>query len=434
MIKEFSRILKELGVSNKTRILLALSGGVDSVVLFDLFQKMNCDFAIAHCNFCLRGNESEDDEKFIYSISKINNIKLFVERFNTTEYAQKNNTSIQMAARELRYNWFKTLKKEFNYNFLATAHHHDDAIETVLINLIRGTGISGLHGIKKSHDNIIRPLISFHKKDILNYAYVNKLSYREDSSNTDDKYVRNKIRNQLIPLMQQINPNVTMSIGKTMSRIYEVEKLYVQIIREKKAKLLIEQNNEFRINIPALLDETSAKQLLYEIISDFGFLDVDAVFNSLKSQSGKEFFNNDYYMIKDRRELIISKHIKIDSCVVEEDLPYVDVPFKIKFTISSQDKIQLKDASKDLMYIDYSKLKFPLLIRPWREGDRFIPLGMKQFKKLSDYFIDDKFSLIRKKKACVLISNNDIVCVLGERLDDRFKLVEDSKKVYIVKL
>ena len=221
--------------------MLALSGGVDSVVLFDLFQKMNYEFAIAHCNFCLRGNESDDDEKFIYSISKINNIKLFVERFNTVEYAQKNNLSIQMAARELRYLWFKTLKKEFNYNFLATAHHHDDAIETVLINLIRGTGISGLHGIKKSHDNIIRPLISFNKKDILNYAHVNKLSYREDSSNTDDKYVRNKIRNQIIPLMKEINPSVTMSIGKTMSRIYEVERLYIQTGREKKAKLLIKK-------------------------------------------------------------------------------------------------------------------------------------------------------------------------------------------------
>ncbi|MAQ69780.1 MAG: tRNA lysidine(34) synthetase TilS [Flavobacteriales bacterium] len=434
MIKEFSRILKELGVIHKTRILLALSGGVDSIVLFHLFQKMNCDFAIAHCNFCLRGHESDDDEKFIYSLSQANGIKVFVEKFNTKEYAQKNNISIQMAARELRYIWFKTLKKEFNYNFLATAHHHDDAIETVLINLIRGTGISGLHGIKKSHDNIIRPLISFHKKDILHYAHLNKLSYREDSSNDDDRYVRNKIRNQIIPLMKQINPNVTTSIGKTMSRIYEVEKLYVQIIREKKEKLLIEKDNEFRVDIPSLLNETSAKQLLYEIVSDFGFSDIDAVFNSLNSSSGKEFFNNDYYMIKDRRELIISRHIKIDSCVIDEDVTFVNVPFKIKFIVSSHDKIQLKDCSKEIMYIDYSKLKFPLLIRPWSEGDRFIPLGMKRFKKLSDYFIDNKFSLIMKKKACVLISNNDIVCILGERLDDRFKLVEDSKKVYIVKL
>ena len=434
MIKEFSQIIKDIGVGKGTRVLLALSGGVDSMVLFDLFQKTDCQFAVAHCNFCLRGNESDDDEKFLYSISKSRNIKFFTKRFNTTQYAEEHSMSIQMAARELRYNWFKSIKTKFNYHFLATAHHYDDSIETVLINLIRGTGISGLHGIRKSHNNIIRPFISFHKMEILNYAHVNHIDYREDSSNSDDKYIRNKIRNQIIPVMQQINPNVTTSIGKTMSRIQDVEKLYFEMIRDKKENFLIEENNEYRIDIPSLLNQISPKQLLYEIILDFGFSDVDAVFNSLKSASGKEFFNKDYYMIKDRSELIISKHIVIDRVVVDQKMTFSNSPFNINFTISSCNKIQLKDASKQVMHIDYDKLNFPLLIRSWQQGDRFIPLGMQGFKKLSDYFIDNKFSLISKKKACVLISDNDIVCILGERLDDRFKLVEDSKKVYIVKL
>ncbi len=339
-----------------------------------------------------------------------------------------------MAARELRYDWFRLLQDKYKFRFIATAHHYDDSVETLLINLIRGTGIAGLHGIQPIDTEIIRPLLSFYKSDLIQYAQENKITYCEDSSNTDDKYVRNKIRNKIIPIMQEINPSVIDSIGKTISRINIVESIYTQVIYQRKLELLEKSGDEYRINIASLLKEAYPKQLLYEMISDFGFYDVDSVFKSLESKSGKEFFNADYYMVKDRMELIISKHISQDHVVINNDIKSIAHPFNINFQISLYQDLNLKNSSNKKMYIDYSKLKFPLLIRSWKEGDRFVPLGMKGFKKLSDYFIDNKFSLIKKKQTRLLISNNDIVCIIGDRLDDRFKLVENSKKVYIVNL
>jgi len=336
-----------------------------------------------------------------------------------------------MAARELRYTWLKSIKKKYNFKFIATAHHKNDSVETLLINLIRGTGVSGLHGIQEL-DKIIRPLLKLEKYDLIKYAKQHNIDYREDSSNSDDKYVRNKIRNKIIPLMQEINPNVIDSISKTILKVRDVETIYKQFLINKKNKLLIQSNGEYRINIELLLKEPASKQLLYEIISDFHFHDVDAVFKSLSSDSGKEFSNSNFYMIKDRNELIISKHILNNRVIINENTKSVKIPFKIKLSINDYSNFDIKKEVKNRMYIDYSKLHFPLLIRPWIEGDRFIPLGMKGYKKLSDYFIDKKYSLIKKKKTRLLISNNRIVCILGERLDDRFKLVENSKKVYIV--
>ena len=337
-----------------------------------------------------------------------------------------------MGARELRYRWFKSISKKYNFKFIATAHQLNDSVETLLINLIRGTGISGLHGIKELDNTIIRPLLNFDKKEIIKYAKENNLAYREDRSNNDDKYIRNKIRNKIIPIMKEINPDVIKSINNTILKIRDVENIYRKALSDKKEKLLITEKDEYRIDITSLLQEPSAKQVLYEIISDFYFYDVDAVFKSLTSDSGKEFFNRNFYMIKDRNELIISKHIYNNSIIINERTTNIKGLHNIKFSTTSCLKVNLKHTSNKSMYIDYSKLKFPLLIRPWKNGDSFIPLGMRGFKKVSDYFIDNKFSLIQKKKTLLLISNNKIVCIIGERLDDRFKLVENSKKVYIV--
>ena len=432
MIKDFIKQLKDIKISKKSRILLALSGGVDSMVLMDLLYRTNYKFSIAHCNFCLRGEESDLDQQFVESWSKSRKIKFFIKKFNTKEYAKKNKISIQMSARDLRYSWFQHLCKKHDFNFIATAHHVNDSVETILLNLIRGTGIAGLHGIKEIDNNIIRPLLNFSKEDLLKYAQENDIKYRSDSSNADNKYIRNKIRNKIIPLMKEINPGLIPSIGKTISQIGAVENIYNQFIVEKKRALISQYNDQHKINIESLLKELEPKQLLYEFIADFGFHDIDAVFNTLSSNSGKEFYNNKFYMIKDRNELIISKHISNHSVIINEDTQSIQDPFDIKFSVTLYSKFNILNQSRNAMCLDYSKLEFPLLIRPWRKGDSFMPLGMMGSKKLSDYFIDNKYSLIKKKKARVLISDNSIVCIIGDRLDDRFKLVETSEKVYIV--
>ena len=434
MKEVFLKQLKKLKVSRNTNILLAVSGGMDSMVLLDLLHETDHRFSVAHCNFCLRGEESDMDEKFVQSTCVDKKIKFFSTTFNTVEYSKQNKLSTQMAARKLRYDWFKMLKEKHNFNIVATAHHCNDSVETLLINLVRGTGIAGLHGIPEMEQDIIRPLLSFTKNEIYLYAKNNHIAYCEDSSNRDDKYVRNKIRNKIIPIMEEINPHVIESIGKTISRIQDVESVYKNSVAEKKKKLVLKKNHEYKINIDDLLQELSPKQLLYEIISDFGFYDVEAVFASLFSESGKEFINADFYMIKDRFHLIIVTHIVNHSVVIYNDVSKIGKPFNITFLTANYNEVVIDQAPSKAMYIDYDKLEFPLLIRPWRTGDVFMPLGMKGFKKISDYFIDEKFSLIDKKKAKLLISNNKIVCVIGKRIDERFKLVENSKKVYIVKL
>ena len=434
MLDQFLKKLKILNISKSSKILLALSGGVDSMVLMNLLKKGGFDFSIAHCNFCLRGKESDADQNFVEQISVSEKNHVFIKRFQTKKYAKENKISIQMAARKLRYDWFQMIKEKYSFNYIMTAHHSDDSIETFLINLMRGTGFLGLHGIKEINADIIRPLLNFNKKDCLQYAQDYNIDYREDSSNTDDKYVRNKIRNKIIPLMQEINPNVMRAIGSTISRVVAVENIYQHLIKEKKQNLVIFRNCEYIIDVKKLLLEPSPKQLLYEIISDFNFYDTESVFRSLFSSSGKEFFNANFYMVKDRDKLIISEHVLLDSCIIEKDVKMINTPFRMSFHKSSSHLLDVKKQSNNAMYINYSKLDFPLLIRPWKEGDRFMPLGMQSFKMVSDYFIDNKFSLLQKKKARLLISKNQIVCIIGERLDERFKLVEDSKKVYIVKI
>ena len=428
----FIKQLRQLKVSKKSRILLAVSGGIDSMVLLNLLKTNGYNFAIAHCNFSLRREDSILDQKLVKKISQSHGVKLFIKEFNTVEYSEVNKISIQMAARELRYKWFESLSNKYEFRFIAIAHHKNDSVETLLINLIRGTGLSGLHGINQLDDKIIRPLLNFNKNEIIDYAKKNNIDYRDDVSNKDDKYVRSKIRNRLIPIIQEINPDIINSINKTILRVRDVEVIYDEVIREKKEKLIVFKNKEYRVNIDSLLQESTPKQLLYEIISDFNFLDVESVFTSLKSSSGKEFINSDYYMVKDRHELIISKHIHNDNVVIYKDITNIKSPFNISFSVIPYIDCDYHKNNINKMYIDFDKLEFPLLIRSWKKGDKFIPLGMKGFKKLSDYFIDNKFSLIQKKKTRLLISNNEIVCIIGERIDDRFKLVENSKKVYIV--
>ena len=434
MKTKFIKQLNSFKIKSSHKIILALSGGIDSMVLLDLLYKSKLNFVVAHCNFSLRGQESEMDQLFIEKICQKMKLKLFVKKINTQQYATQNKISIQMAARETRYAWFRKLLKEHKCNYIFTAHHSDDSVETFLINLIRGTGIRGLQGIKSFNNDLIRPLMGFSKSDLIKYAKEHNIDYKEDGSNSDDYYVRNKIRHKIIPLMESINPSVKESILMTIQNLNNVEKIYTEFIKEQKKLIFTKRNNEFHINISALLNQLCPRQILHEIISDYGFNDIDAVFNSLYSNSGKEFFSPNFYMIKDRKNLVITKNICQDSYYVSKDTHAISEPFKIYFKSSKKSNVIMSKLKDDTMsmYLDYSKLTFPLLVRPWNDGDRFIPLGMQSFKKVSDYFVDNKFSLIQKKRARLLISSGDIVCIINERIDERYKLVENSKKVYIV--
>tara|TARA_B100000575_G_scaffold294495_1_gene310818 strand:- start:1617 stop:2933 length:1317 start_codon:yes stop_codon:yes gene_type:complete len=432
LIDEFRHRISELNISKDSKILLALSGGVDSVVLFNLLIKTKIKFSVAHCNFCLRGSSSDLDEEFAKNLCDIRNIKFYSKKFNTENYAKIKKISIQMSARDLRYSWFDELRIKYNYDYVMTAHHKNDSIETFLIKLVRGSGIFGLTGISNSQ-YIVRPLIYFEKEQLLNYAKKNKIKFREDLSNNDSKYVRNKIRNEIIPILKEINPSVVQSIGNTIERARKTSFIYSDYLKQKKSELIRKSDDVHIIEIDDLIKLKHYELILFEIISDFGFNDLKSVSRSLRSPSGREFFNENYYMVKDRSQLIISK--KINKFLLYVSLETRSLfEKKIKFKIIDSKKMDslIFNKNKKYLLLDFEKLEFPLTLRSWKKGDIFIPSGMKGKKKVSDYFIDNKFSLIEKKKAKLLVSGKNIIGIVGHRADDRYKLVQLTKKAYIV--
>tara|TARA_B100001029_G_C15019521_1_gene429590 strand:+ start:56 stop:1354 length:1299 start_codon:yes stop_codon:yes gene_type:complete len=423
-LKELSSIIDY----SKYNFLLAVSGGVDSMVLAYLFHRLNIKFSIAHCNFCLRDSDSDDDEKLVKEFAKKNKVNFFSKKFKTDLFAKENKISIQMAARNLRYDWFKHLMKKEKIDFLVTAHHYDDIVETVFINLSRGTGISGLTGIKKMENNIIRPLLIFDKDDIIDFSKKNKINYREDSSNIDEKYVRNKIRHSIIPEFEKINSNFKKSFSSTLDYLNSVKHIYENFIQKEIQNYVDYKDGVTRINLGKLKKSIEPKSVLHEIIKHYNFSDIDGIFDSIDSDSGREFFSNTHYLVKDREYYLITQKINPISIKIYESTDVIKDPIFLTFNLidpSGQNK------SKKNALLDYSKLSFPLTLRSYKKGDWFIPSGMTGKKKLSDYFIDNKFSMIDKKKCLVLCSQEDIVWVVGRRVDERYKLVGTQEKAYI---
>lgn len=437
-------IKKEKLIAPKQKTLLAVSGGVDSVVMCNLFHQANLPFAIAHCNFKLRNTESNQDEKFVKSLATRYNVPFHSISFKTNEYAKKNKLSIQMAARELRYRWFEKVCQQYNYNALATAHHQDDSIETFFINLIRGTGVAGLHGITAKQEGIIRPLLFATKQDILNYSTTNALHHHEDSSNSSDKYLRNKIRHHLIPLLKEINPQFEKTASHTIQRLSEVESVYKNEIESKRKQLVKSSENGYMISISALQKLHPLNTYLYELLKPFDFnaTTVEEIISTLNGESGKEFFSSTYRLVKDRKTLLLQQFasksdikntfhitktqnaISINSLQLKLEI----VPISSTIVI---DKLSINNA---MALLDFSKLTFPLEIRPWKKGDTFYPLGMKGKKKLSDFFIDKKLSIYEKENCWLLTSNEKIVWVIGYRIDERFKVTGKTKILYKVQI
>ena len=434
MKEKFKKYIKDNQLFDKNeKMLLAISGGADSVALAQLLKRENYTFSFAHCNFTLRAEESDNDEVFVKNLANELGVKCFVNHFETKKYASEKKISVQMAARELRYNWFEKIRKENGFDYILTAHHRDDEVETFLINLIRGTGIRGMLGIKARRGQIIRPLLFFTKKEIYHFLQENNYDFIEDGSNADEKYMRNKIRLKLIPLFNDLNLAFSSTLSKEMSYLNEVMEVFDAEIEKKKVELLKKEKEGFSISIKGLMQLSPLQTYLYEMLNPFGFSEVNNIAKGLKTQSGKQFHSTTHRIIIDRERLFILpiKEQNYSSIQIEKSESEVFSPIHLRFNFSEDLTIH-----NDINFaiLDYEKLHFPLELRKWEKGDFFFPLGMKGKKKLSDFFVDNKTSIHDKEQKWVLCSAGDIIWVVGMRIDERYKISDKTKKAYIVRL
>lgn len=427
MLQQFKNHLTEnFSFLTDKKLLLAVSGGLDSMVLTHLFQQLNYEFALAHCNFQLRGLESFEDQKFVQKYANENKIQVFITQFDTEAFAKDYKLSTQVAARELRYNWFYELLDDNNFDFLLTAHHADDNLETFLINLSRGTGIDGLTGIPSENEQVIRPLLHFSREQISEYAKINKISWREDSSNASDKYLRNKIRHDLIPILKEINSNFLNAFQKTQNYLQEAKIMVEDASIMVYQQVAQEIGDEIHYDLKQLTRLSNYKSYLYQWLREFGFTAWDDIYDLVDAQSGKMVFAREFRLIKNRDFLILSsnKMLENEQYFIKEDQQEVNIPLNITFT-TVDDQIITENTS---IFADQDKLKYPLILRRWKQGDTFQPLGMNgKSKKLSKFFKDEKFSILEKENTWLLCSDDQIVWIVGIRQDERFKIDTSTK-------
>ncbi|PWS27404.1 tRNA lysidine(34) synthetase TilS [Pedobacter yonginense] len=419
------------------RILLAVSGGKDSVLMLHLFKAIGVEVGVAHCNFNLRADEAQRDENFVKMLAASLNLPFYVTQFDTKKYAQENKVSTQMAARSLRYQWFEEIRNEENYDFIALAQHQNDAVETVLINLTRGTGISGLHGILPKRARLIRPMLFLNRQEIDQLVDENDISYVEDSSNLSTNYTRNKIRLEVVPHLQEINPNLEKTFTENIARFAEIEQFLALRVKKIEEKIVVKKGDGIYISLHKIAKLNPQKLLLFELLKPYGFTEslIAEVISSLKSLSGTQFFSASHQAIINRNNLVIvEKH----ADVIENQF-FHPVTKTISFgalQIAQTFTEELKyESNKQKAFVDLNKLIYPLILRNWQNGDKFIPLGMRNFKKVSDFFIDEKVPLHLKTSTPILINGNgDVVWIAGMRQDNRYKLTATTKKVAIFEL
>ena len=426
-----------------------MSGGVDSVVLCELCKQAGYDFLIVHCNFQLRGAESERDEEFVRKLGEKYKVEVKVKKFDTEKFAEKNKMSFQEAARLLRYEWFNELVESSEFGvrshelmtpdsrlrtFLLTAHHANDNAETVLMNFCRGTGLHGLTGIPVSYGNIKRPLLIFTKDELMQFAKENKLEFVEDSSNLSSKYTRNLFRNEIIPAISKVYPQANENLNDNINRFKEIEKLYKIAVSDIKKKLVKEKRNEWHIPVKQLMGYNN-RALIYEIIADFGFNEkqIDEVIKLAESDSGKYIDSPtlDYRIIRHRHWFIISPINSVESEIIIIEKGISNLEFgngRLGIEVIPDPQFQIPN-STHIGCFDFKFIKFPLILRRCKTGDYFYPLGMKKKKKLSRFFIDQKLSKTEKEKTWVIEMDKKIIWVVGKRIDERFKVTEKTKNV-----
>lgn len=428
MLEKFkNHINQNLPFLPESRLLLAVSGGIDSMVLLHLCKASNFDIAVAHCNFQLRGEESNEDEKFVTEYCKKNNISIFVTHFDTEAYAKEQKQSIQVVARRLRYDFFHSILINNDYDYILTAHHLNDSLETFLINFTRGTGLEGLTGIPQQNDKIVRTLLPFSKMEIEEYAIKNSITWREDSSNQTEKYQRNKFRHSVVPILQEQNINLLQSFQNTLEYLKQAQSMVEdasQMVYDK----VVSEEDTVKISLTKLLTFPNFKAYLHHWLTEFGFTAWEDIYNLVHTQSGKQVLSENYILLKDRNYLILFPKQNEDQSVhylVKKDQK--EVKFPLKLSLCNTDDIS--NAEPTAIFVDEEKLTFPLVIRKWKEGDVIFPFGMDGSKKLSKYFKDEKYSLFDKANTWLLCSNDEIVWVIGKRQDDRFRITQETTRI-----
>ena len=413
------------------KLLLAFSGGVDSCVLLDLCLKSGLMPALAHCNFQLRGHASKEDADWIKNLAFKKGLECHIQSFDTQAHALEKKVSIQMAARQLRYRWFDTLSNQYDYDLILVAHHADDALETFMINIMRGTGLRGLLGIPEQRGKILRPMLFFSREEIMQYALENKIQWREDLSNAKTEYLRNALRHNVIPQWKKKDPNFDQQFQETLKYLGEAQNVLEDVISDFKMNNFIPQKQGFKISIDVLKGLSSLNYYLHALFGPFGFGNLADLKQLMHSQSGKQLFSNTHRLIKDRECFLLTpiESSPSESYSIASGLTTIDTPLRLFFT---QEKTFKKVDSKSLM-LDKSKLKFPLLLRKWKQSDYFYPNGLKGSKKLSKYFKDEKYSLLEKEAQWLLCSGEDIVWVVGERADQRFLANAETKDKWLIR-
>ena len=435
MIKKIKEYIKSNNLFDpNTKLLVAVSGGMDSMFLLHILMKLDYELEIIHCNFCLRGSESDLDEEFVKEYAFNNNIKIHTKSFDTLEFAKEEKISTQMAARDLRYLYFEEIRTISNCDHIVIAHNSDDDVETFFINLTRGTGLKGLSGIRKKNKKIVRPILSIARSEISEYVNLNNISYREDSSNRKSDYIRNNFRNNIFPLLSDINPSFKKTILNQIKILDEVYQMHSIVIEQDLKKMKSKFENGFRIKFSDILLKNFPMVYIYELFHPYGFKDFDSIYLAIKVQeSGKVFVSNNFKLLIDREYIYLSKKliVKNDNYKIEQNVREIYKPIKLKFFVSSEVDF-IKNSHQ--AFLDIKKITFPLILRKWQKGDSFYPLGMRNKKKLSDFFIDEKLSIYDKDNVWLLCSNNDIIWVIGYRIDDRYKITNNTKKMYIANL
>lgn len=415
--------------------LLACSGGKDSMVLAYALQKLQISFGIVHCNFKLRAEDSDLDENFVHDFAASQKIPFFTKDFQTKSLAQKNGQSIQMMARELRYTFFEETRLGNSFDFILTAHHLDDSLETQMINLSRGTGIKGLQGIPPQNEKILRPLHLCSRNKMDEYANFLGLKWREDISNASDNYQRNFIRHHISPVLKKSSPSFEKGYLQSLKNIQSDVELYQFLLGKIKKEISIEEKGELEIDLKKLETYPSKTSILKFILQPFGFRDLSSIEKSNSSLTGKEFESEDYQAIINRGFLLIRKKVKssLKNHFISENDRKIEKPLALQFKKTPPEEIKLFDLANDSAAFDLDKIKFPLEIRKWKNGDRFHPLGMKQSKKLSDFFIDQKVSKFDKSDYWLLCSGEAIIWIIGMRINELYKITELTKTAYFVR-
>jgi len=420
---------KNLSFLKDKKLLLAISGGIDSMVLAHQLKALGYDIYLAHCNFGLRGKESDGDEQFVRNYAADNNIKIYVTHFDTIALANDAKVSIQIAARQLRYAWFDELLTKHNLDFLITAHHLDDSAETFLINFTRGTGLEGLTGIPQQNGKIVRPLLPFSRNEIEAYANENNIQWREDSSNSSDKYLRNKLRHHVVPLLKELNPSFSYSFINTLQHLQQAQSMVANAAVLVYRQVVTEFDDRKIINLNQLLRLPNYEAYLYQWLSPLGFTAWDDIYALVHAQSGKAVFAEGYRLLKDRETLIVEQITDKDNGVYEiaENVEKTTIPIGLYLKkVAKKDDID----TKNVIFVDNAVIKFPLFVRKWQDGDYFCPAGMNgNKKKVSKFFKDSKFSLPDKEKTWLLCSGNDIVWIIGHRADERFTPTPQTKQI-----